>query len=172
MSTFFKRSAKSPSRIMLPKTSREHRNIRGAGLAMCKVCHAFYYKKAWHHNTDMLSPEEARSLRVAFVLCPADAMIKDGLYEGELTIERIPDEARMELLNLIRGFGRRAYERDTQHRVIGIAERRGAFVITTTENQLAQKLARKIKDVFNKVELATSFSKEPDKMERVRVRFV
>lgn len=172
MSKFFKRISKNPSHIILPKTRGEHRNARDAGLAMCKVCHAFYYKKAWHNNTDMIAPSEATSLRITFMVCPADTMIKNGLFAGELTIERIPTENRVELLNLIRRYGQRERERDSQHRVIGITDRRGALVVTTTENQLAQKLAHKIKDVFNKVEIATSFSKEPRGIERVRVRFL
>lgn len=150
-----------------PRYKAEH-----GGVAICTACHAFYYAKSWHHNADLISPREARRLKIAFTLCPADKMIADGLYEGEVVIKNAPPHLHLELLNLIKGFGARAYARDNQHRIIGIRRSKNTFIVTTTENQLAQKLARKIKDAFNKVARTVAHSEEPYETERARVTFL
>lgn len=165
----------SQSRIAPPEARASkgpHYKAEHGGVAMCAKCHAFYYAKSWHHSADLLTPREARRLKITFTLCPADKMIVDGLYEGELLIENAPPRLHLELLNLIKQFGARAYARDCQHRIIGIRRVKNVFIVTTTENQLAQKLARKIKDVFNKVTLAVSHSREPHETERVRATFL
>ncbi|MBI4120749.1 MAG: hypothetical protein HY457_00630 [Parcubacteria group bacterium] len=142
------------------------------GFAMCKKCHAFYYKKSWHHNTDKLAPAEAKKLNINFVLCPADVMAEQGLYEGELTISNVPKESEVELLNLIKNFGRRAELRDVLDRILAVKKQGSGYRVTTTENQLAGKLARKIKDVFKKIDLSFRYSKEPFEVERIQVRFL
>lgn len=119
----------------------------------------------------MLAPRTARDLQINFALCPADTMTSQGLYEGEITIEKVPRQYHVELLNLIKGFGSRAYTRDCQDRIIDIKKKGNNFVVTTTENQLAQKLAKKIKQVFNKVDLTISHSREPYEVERIIIKF-
>jgi len=174
MARFYQKSSYNPSKIQLPKSAREAGPLKKErkSLAMCKKCNAFYYKKSWHHSTDTLSPREARKLNVEFRLCPACKMISERLYEGKLTIENVPNKFRVELLNLIKSFGKRAEQIDSQHRLIEIGHERGNIVVTTTENQLAAKLAKKIKGVFNKVDVRFSHSKEPYEVERVRVKFL
>jgi len=142
-------------------------------LAVCKKCGALYYKKSWHHGTDALFGGEKKKLRIQSVLCPADMMIQEKLFEGELIIENIPERLRQELIRLIHAYGERAYKRDCQHRVIAIEKRgKNAIRVTTTENQLANKLAKKIKSVFNKVAYAVQYSKEPYETERIHVKFL
>jgi len=141
--------------------------------AVCKKCRSVYQKKAWRHGQGVISLDEARKLRVSIALCPADQMIERKLYEGELTIEGFSGKSTNELLRLIRAYGDRAFKRDCQHRVIGVERQKGGRIrVTTTENQLAAKLAKKIKDVFNTVTVRTSYSKEPHEVERVYLKFV
>lgn len=119
----------------------------------------------------LLSQDEARELKIPFVTCPADAMIREGQFEGEVTITKIPSAYRTELLNLIENFGERAMERDNQHRVSNVQDDDDTIVVTTTENQLAVKLGKKIKHVFNKVDVDISYSEEPYQVARVSVQF-
>ena len=50
--------------------------------------------------------------------------------------------------------------KDPMDRLIDIKKSGKMLTITTTENQLALKLAKKIKEVFKKVDMATKFAKE------------
>ena len=99
-------------------------------------------------------------------------MIENNLYEGELIIEKIPQKYTEEVFNLVRAYEKRAKIRDPQDRISLIERKPGGFRVLTTENQLAKKLAKKIKEVFNSVEVVVSFSKEPYEVCRVKVIFI
>lgn len=145
------------------------------GLNVCKVCHNVRIGKKWHHAYDEIIKEKiAEHVGAHFTLCPADEMIKDHKYEGEIIIEGVPEDKEALLVNLITGFAKRAEEMDPQDRLIAIEETgEGALRITTTENQLALKIAKKIEESFKKaVELNISFDKEPYEVARIKLWFV
>ena len=79
-----------------------------------------------------------------------------------------------DLNKLIKNFCQRAFERDPLHRLIDIKNDSGNLTATTTENQLAVKLAKKIKEVFgkNKVQVKISYSPSPSDAVYVKINFV
>ena len=100
-------------------------------------------------------------------------MIKDKEFEGQLTISGLPPDLKTDLIQLIKNFCQRAFERDPMDRLIGIKTESDGLTITTTENQLAVKLAKKIKEVFNKykVQIKISYSPEPSDVAYIKINF-
>lgn len=170
-----KKMFKHPRDIMLYKERTEEQEF---GLAkkdyrQCEKCRAIYYEKAWHHGNHINAASLARLRRRLWTTrCPACKMMDDHQYEGVVVINDIPRKYEDELFHMIKGYGARAYARDCQHRVIAInKEQKGIWVVTTTENQLAARLGKKIREVFDQVEVKHSHSQEPDDVERVSVKF-
>ncbi|MDO8584709.1 MAG: hypothetical protein Q7R85_01140 [bacterium] len=163
----------------VPKLSRAAQAEFGAGkkgLIICKNCGAVYFKKHWHHSLDRLNNPEAAGLAknnaaVAFAKCPACTMIANKRYEGRIVIKGVPEKSRTALEELIRGYGDRAYDRDPMDRLIAVVTEGSKWTVTATENQLVNKLARKIKDEFHKVKLTHRFAGEPSVVEEVTVEF-
>ena len=161
----------------LPLERKEKQEFpRGTkGIMFCSRCGIAYYKKSWHHALEEYKslPEDAP---VKFVLCPACQMIQNKQFEGEVKIKNIPEKEADGVARLVEGYGSRAYERDPLHRVIDIKKNKGErgtdLLVTTTENQLANKLANKIKDAFNKVRITRSFSSGPSDVAYITVEFV
>lgn len=159
-------------KIKLPKSGHAMEEFGGGkrGLIFCPDCQAAYYKKSWHHSTlDLKSVKEDSA--VSFRRCPACTMIKNHQFEGRITILGAPQNLTAELLNLIKGFGERARSADPMDRVIEARKMKNGIVVTTTENQLANKLAKKIKSTFNKVKSKTTFSKDPSDFVDIKVEF-
>jgi hypothetical protein len=75
-------------------------------------------------------------------------------------------------MHLVAAFNARAQRRDPQDRIIDIEQVKGGYRITTTEDQLAVRIAKKIKGVFNKVNLHISYSREPYEVARINVKFL
>ena len=149
----------------------EHEFPKGKlGLVLCSVCNAAYYKKSWHHN--LRNYKNLReNLPIKFTVCPACKMIKDKQFEGEIIIQNAPAKIQNELTNLIKSFSRRAYERDPMHRLIEIKNSPRGTRITTTENQLAVKLAKKIKETFKRVDYKVSYSPSPSDVVYIKMEF-
>ncbi len=166
------------NKIVLSRTE-EHEIPKGkSGLVFCNPpaggCNAVYYKKSWHHNLrDYKNLKE--DLPINFSLCPACKMIKDKQFEGEIIIKNIPPKIFNELEYLIITFGRRAYKRDSMDRIIAIKKNKSEMIITTTENQLAVKIAKKIKDTFKsanqRIDMKISYSPQPSDVAYVKLEF-
>lgn len=125
----------------------------------CPHGEAVYFKKSWHHIAKFLRSYETRSHKpyetwsrkdVKFRLCPAHEMMKNKQYEGEVIIKNVPAKFRRELLNLIENMDERAMRKDVLDRVLGIKMAGNRLLTTTSENQLAQRIASKIGEVFKK----------------------
>lgn len=165
------------SSVKLPQRDREAEHEEYGrerkGIAECPLCHNVRFKKKWHVSLQELQ-EHAKDkvLKVEREeRCPACTTIKEHLYEGELFLEEFPDHLRIELLRLVHNFGERATARDPQDRIIDVKETARGYRVTTTENQLANRLAKKIKDVFNTVKIHFSHSEEPYEVDRIHVTF-
>ena len=147
----------------------------GKELKVCKGCQAVFYKKSWHPAVEQSSlrgkPLKAKTYNLKPILCPACQMIKNHQFEGEITITNIPESYSQELVNLIKNFCQRAYEIDPMDRLIGIKKTKDGLIVTTTENQLAVKLTKKIKDVFKKVQIKISYSSEPGEVVYIKLTF-
>ncbi len=174
MSRFFKR----PYNIISPKSAHAEAEFGGGkkGLLMCQNCGAVYYKKHWHHGLESLNKKEetafSKDTPVKFVSCPACMMIKNNQFEGRVAIKSVPEGVVQELQGLIENFGKRAYGKDSMDRLIGIKKKGDFWEVTLTENQSANKLAKKIKEVFKTVKQAEEFSPEPSDVVYITIEFV
>jgi len=140
------------------------------GILVCKRCGNVYFKRKWHHALDKKIKEES-SGETRLVVCPACAMSSNHRYEGELVVENVPEAVESEFLRAVNGYGRRTEEINPQHRIINLEKKRGFYRITTTENQMAARLGKHIKQIFKKVDLKITRSAEPFKLDRVFLSF-
>lgn len=162
-------------RFKNPRRKRDTHEFTGGkkGLVICEKCNIFYFKKSWHHNADtFIAKSENKDLAVKFTTCPACQMIKNRQYEGEVIIRNVPIKFKNELLNLVNAYCDRAFLKDPLDRLAGISFVGEDISVKVTENQLANKLAKKIKDAFNKVKTKTFFQKSPGDVARVTVEFL
>jgi hypothetical protein len=168
---------KKPYNVKLPRQRNDEEEFGGGkkGLILCKVCTNAYFKKSWRHDLQGIK-DFRKDLPIHFTVCPACKMIADGQYEGRIVIKNIPEKFFDELDGLIRNFCHRSFERDPLDRLIGIrklgnGKLGNTWEATTTENQLANKLAKKIKEVFDKVKITTRFSKAPSDLVEIAIDF-
>lgn len=134
-----------------PKSVKEEAEF-GPGrkeIVFCSGCGIVYYHKAWHHAfEDWRHFDEDKPVK--FVLCPACRMIQDKKFEGELIISGInKKELKDEIIGALRSGGELAFRRDPLDRVIGIEDKKNQLIIRTTENQLAVRLGKKIRQTFH-----------------------
>jgi NMD protein affecting ribosome stability and mRNA decay len=142
---------KSPGRRLILKGERREREEfpSKTEIVFCEKGDAVYYHKAWrHHFEDYRHLKENKSVK--FALCPYHKMEKEGVYEGEIRIAKIPAEKFGEVAAAANAFGRRAYRRDPMHRIMKIKTENGWLKIYTSENQLAERLAKKLFEIFKK----------------------
>lgn len=166
------------SSIKLPRRRRENKNAdfgqEHKWAIECPRCHNVHFKKHWYSSrkklADVLELGEAADLEKA--LCPACTMMKEHTFEGEVFLEGFPSHFHHELLSLVKNFGRKATDMDPQSRIIEVKKIHGGYHVTTTENQLANRIAKKVRDTFGGVEIDFSHSPEPARVERVRVTFM
>ncbi len=159
-------------KISQPRKEEAEYGKTKKGMQACKKCRAYFYKKSWHHDLPGVKKGERRILPVfASVLCPACQMIQNRQYEGKVIVEGAPAHFLEEIINLINAYGARAYRSDTQHRIIKVQTTKAGIVVTTTENQLAIKLAKKIKATFHAAKLMVIHLKDPSDVELARVIF-
>ncbi|MBI1956950.1 MAG: hypothetical protein HYS44_00620 [Candidatus Niyogibacteria bacterium] len=131
-----------------PKLSRHAMEEFGPGktdVILCPEGDAVYYYKSWHHDL-----EKYRELRetkaVTFKLCPFHEMKKNRQWEGEVNIFGVPEEFRAELLQGAKNLSNEAQRRDPMHRILDIKTTKDAISIFTSENQLAQQIAKRIRE--------------------------
>ena len=158
----------------MPRTKSEEAEFgrEKKGVSICRQCDAYHHKKAWRHDkVGFLGKKENRLLEFSRILCPACQMIKDKLYEGKITIKGSPKELREELANLVENFCQRAWQKDPLDRLISLKKDKDDLVITTTENQMAQRLAKKLKDSFNKVTLKIDHHEAPSDVTTITATF-
>lgn len=139
----------------------------------CRICKDVYFNKSWHHG-DSLKIEAIKHSRFTWTTrCPACKMVESRKFEGLITIKNIPARTSRELLRLIRDYTDRAYEKDCQDRLIEVTKQDPhTWIVTTTDNQLANRLALKIGEAFDHVEVKPSYSPEPTNMVKVVVDFL
>lgn len=168
--------------IPVSRTGKKEFPSGEKGVVLCPGCHSVYRRKFWHRDNKDNQKSQALSLLASrglnknkkFILCPACQMIKNKEFEGKLTISDFSPVLEADLNRLIKNFCQRAFERDPLHRLIGIKNDSGILTVTTTENQLAVKLAKKIKEVFgkNKIQIKISYSPEPGDAVYIKINFV
>ncbi|MEA3453195.1 MAG: NMD3-related protein [Patescibacteria group bacterium] len=133
-----------------PKSKKEEAefNTKKKSILICEKCGAFYWKKSWHHGVSHYEKSK-KEKKIELTICPACQMIKDGKYEGEIIIENLEERRKEEVENLIDNFNEVAFSKDPMDRIISIETiAKGILRILTTENQMAQQLAKKIQKTF------------------------
>jgi len=149
-----------------PKKGKEKRGKKD--IVVCSECEAFYWHKSWHHSLDDY-PELKEDKEIRFELCPACRMIKEGRFEGEIILENCPED-KEELLQFINNFAQEEQRRDPLARVVSVEDiAKGMLRVTFTENQIAKKLAKRLKKTF-KTKNRIIFSKK-DKTIRIFCKF-
>lgn len=167
MSEIFKKSYN----VKLPKSQHEVEEFGGGkkGLVICQDCNSTYFKKSWHHNLENVVFSEEKNVPIKFTLCPACQMIANKQYEGRITIKNVTPQFEKKLEELIGGFSGRARERDPLDRLIELKKSGSIWIATFTENQLVNKLAKKIQDAFSGVKKKVRFSREPSDVAEITI---
>jgi len=168
------------SRNSIKKVSQRHREtkheqylLEHKGVTKCPECGNVHFKKRWYASVDDLK-EHLKEGEISIAetkICRACDMVKNHLFEGELLLDEVPTRHRRELLQLIERFGKAATKTDPQDRIISAKETDTGYRVCTTENQLADKIAKKIKDAFPDTEIAFSRSPKPDDVTRIHITF-
>jgi len=164
------RSKTANTRYTPERTERREFPKGAKGIVFCGTCGIAYYKKAWHHNLRYFKSFE-KDTPVAFRTCPACQMIKNKQFEGKVTLLNVSPKYQQEVERLVRAYGERAYQRDPLDRVIAVKKTKGGYEVTTTENQLAQKLAHKIAETFKAARPSISHSASPSDVAYITVTF-
>lgn len=155
---------------IIPRRGEKHEILKGKkGVVVCKNCDAAYCVKSWRHSLNDCKNLDDTAMKFSF--CPACQMIKNKQFEGEIVIKNAPVKIKNDLKHLIESFCKKAYERDPMDRLIAVKEANGNLIITTTENQLAVKLAKKIKETFKKAEVKIAYSPAPSDVAYVKIEF-
>lgn len=160
-------------RLTSPRRPKEMFGGAKKGVVICETCNIFYYKKGWHHDADkFISVRANKDIPVSFATCPACALIKSRQFKGQITVKNVPSAQKTDLLNLVKGYCERAFDRDPLERLISVSAAGSSVTVKTTNNQLAQRLGKKIKDAFNKVKLTTAYLREPGDVANVTIEFL
>lgn len=140
----------SPAYYHKQKISRQEFEEYGPGkkeIIFCPKGDAVYYHKSWHHAFENYKhAKETKEVR--FALCPFHRMENNRVWEGEIRISDLKKEKIAEVLSLAKNFSHRAYLKDPMHRIISIRQDKNSLSIFTSENQLAERLAKKIHETF------------------------
>lgn len=132
-------------------------------LTVCKTCGIYFAGKRWLHSTEAKRFKEETP--VQFTTCPACRMRQDGTFEGELIARQLPSGKKQGMLATIRNMGDRAYARDPLERILRIEDSAEGIRVLTSENQLAVRIGRELKQTF-KGTLRIRWSKD-DEVTRV-----
>lgn len=145
---------------MGPKLPRHAEAEFGPGktdIIFCPEGPEVYYYKSWHHNL-LRYPYLKETKPIHFKLCPFHQMKKNRQWEGEIRISGVPDKERNQVLQTAENVSREAYRRDPMDRILNIKTTKTEIIIYTSENQLAQKITRKIiasfKNKFSKPKIS------------------
>ncbi len=131
---------------MGPKLSRHAEAEFGPGktdIIFCPEGPEVYYYKSWHHNLRDY-PYLKETKPVYFKLCTFHQMKKNRQWEGEIRISGVPEKYSAQVLQTAENVSQEAYRRDPMDRILSIKQTKKEITIYTSENQLAQKITRKI----------------------------
>jgi len=142
------------------------------GVEVCEIGGNARFKKHWYSNEpEALSRHEGSDApERSTTTCPACQMKKQNVFEGEIVISGATPEQSQEIQNLARNFDSRAKQEDPQDRILSIEDKK-TLRITTSENQMAEKMGKKIAESFKRSTIAISHSKEPYEVSRITINF-
>lgn len=122
-------------------------------IILCPKCNAVFFEKSWKHLNDNLLKfieENSQKSKILKKLCPADQMIENYRFEGEIIIKNLPSNQnrRQEILNIIKNIAQKAYERDPLDRLISIEDKGVFWRVLLTDNNLALSMGKQIVHAF------------------------
>ncbi len=113
-----------------------------AGISVCEKCGAVYHEKRWIHSTEVPGNILAEKEKTT-VLCPACRKIRDKFAEGYVIIQGdFLKGHRDEIINLVKNKEEHAMHFNPLDRIIEIKEREGEMEVTTTTENLAQRIGQ------------------------------
>ena len=152
-----------------PKTQKP---LEEKGVKVCVSCRAVYEKRFWHHDKEEFRiARHERQIEVDHVICPACKMIAEHRYEGKLVLKDVPSHYSAELINLGISFCKKARKYNPEHRLIEVQKNDNEITLTTTQNKLAVMLAKKVRDVFKRVDMRVHHGKKPSESTMVWMKF-
>jgi NMD protein affecting ribosome stability and mRNA decay len=119
-----------------------------AEAAICTRCHAVYKNKRWYLSENIYKNTAGQS-GVVEVTCPACKKIKDSFPGGIVRIsgDFIRDHVE-EIMNLVRNEEDRARGFNPLERIMKIHRLENGYEITTTNEKLAQRIARRLERAY------------------------
>jgi NMD protein affecting ribosome stability and mRNA decay len=118
--------------------------------AICTECHALYERRHWFFDEEAyfyasMQPETRK------VLCPACQKIRDRYAEGRVTLRSgaVLTAHKDDILRLIHNEEARAKGVNPLERIMEITETDDGVVITTTNEKLAQRIGRTLKNTYH-----------------------
>lgn len=140
------------------------------GIEICRTCGAVFWKKLWRQDLGAIT-RLPNDYRITYVICPACQAAVNRLFEGEIEVTGVPAERFGEAVRQIRNVGEQARSRDPMDRILTFEAAPGAgrIRVTTSENQLAKRIARKLKETY-RAKVTIALSKEESTI-RIRVAF-
>lgn len=118
-------------------------------VAVCTECHAIYQRRHWFFD-DTAYARETENPGTHKVSCPACQKIRDRYAEGRLTLEAgaFLRKHKNEILHLIRNEEDQAKGLNPLGRIIEITEEKGTITVTTTNEKLAQRIGRLLRNAY------------------------
>ena len=118
-------------------------------IAVCTSCRAIFRRRHWFFD-EALYNQVAVQPNTRLLTCPACRKIRDGYFEGEVTLLPSPflSNHKAEILNLIRNEEERAKGLNPLERIVAITEEKGKVAVTTTNEKLAQRIGRELKKAY------------------------
>ena len=120
------------------------------GFIFCPHGEAVYFKKSWHKTSYFFdkAPDLKNETGIIFKLCPAHEMMKNHQYEGEIVLLHVPEKFKKEIMRLVEAMDDYGQMRDVLDRVLTTEIKKDEIRFTTSENQLAKKIGKKIVNSF------------------------
>lgn len=128
-----------------------------SGVQVCDRCNAVFYDGHWHtdaHAASAMSEHKPRNAKQS-AMCPACTYVMSGEgkadsdFEGQITLDGLHDaNEKAEILLTIRNLARASVEKDPQDQIIAIDDKGDRIIISTTDNQLAVRMGKKIDESF------------------------
>jgi len=117
-------------------------------MALCKRCHAIYYNKRWYLDEELYQKKSLLK-ETEKILCPACRKIKDKFPGGVVTLSGdFLHEHKEEIMNLIKNEEERAKGFNPLERIMEVTKIKRGMEITTTNEKLAQRIARSLERAY------------------------
>lgn len=129
--------ANRSSNVYMPKKGAKE-------AALCSQCGALYKNKRWSIDEAELK-NAAKETGLNKVTCPACRRTADNNPAGIVTFSgKYLQEHKDDILNAIKHVENRSREKNPLGRIMNVVDEKGAIIVSTTEDKLAQKIGREV----------------------------